>query len=405
MKIVQCHNFYQQPGGEDQVFADEAQLLRNHGHEVVQFTRHNDTIDSMSKWTVACNTIWNKNTYREMRTLLQRSRPDVIHCTNTFPLISPAVYSAARDEHVPVVQSLHNYRMICANGLFLRDGKSCEKCLGRFVAWPAIAHRCYRDSRCASTVVVAMQATHRLKGTWTKAVNRYIALSEFSRAKFEEAGLPADKIDVKPNFISPDPQLGTGQGEFAIFVGRLSEEKGIETLLEAWAKLPSSFPLRLKIVGDGPLHREVAAAAAAKNDPRIEWLGRRSNDDVLDLMGEAACVLLPSLCYENCPKTVIESFSKGTPVIASRIGALAEMVSDEETGLNFSAGNSNELSAAVRRFVEMRHRWPAFREATRTAYETRYTAEVNYELLRNIYENTIAKYKDHSVEEHVIAGA
>lgn len=387
MKALLCHNHYQQPGGEDQVFADEARLLESRGHEVVRYTRHNDDVPEMKPLDVAKRTFWNRRTYQELRNLIRRERPDVLHATNTFPLISPAAFDAARAEGVPVVQSLHNYRLLCPNVLLLRDGKICESCLGRSFAWPGILHGCYRQSRVQTAVVAAMVAAHRARKTWTTAVDRYIALSDFSRKKFIAGGLPAKKIAVKTNFVYPDPGVGGGNGGYAVVVGRLSGEKGIETLLAAWKLLPR--PLPLKIVGDGPLAEIVAAAARLQ--PEIEWLGRRPLDDVYRLIGDAKCLVLPSICYENCPKTLLEAYAKGTPVIASRLGAMEELVVDGLTGLHFDSGNPADLASKVSAFFADPGLASDMREAARREYLEKYTADANYEQLLDIYKQAGAK--------------
>src|SRR5262245_47877410 len=230
----------------------------------------------MSRWQLASQTIWSRPAYKEFRTLLQKHRPDVVHFHNTFPLISPAAYYAARAEGLAVVQTLHNFRVLCPNALFFRNGRVCEDCLGCAVPWPGVIHRCYRGSRAASAGVTAMLSAHRLLGTWREAVDRYIALTSFSRQKFLQGGLPAGRVVVKPNFLDSDPGCGSGEGGYALFVGRLSAEKGVETLLQAW-RVGGALP-PLKIVGDGPLAAKVQAAAAG--NPLIEWQGTKQPPDV-----------------------------------------------------------------------------------------------------------------------------
>ena len=232
MKLLLSHNYYQQPGGEDISFAIEAELLAAAGHEVLRYTVHNDSVNSMGKLEVARRTLWNSGTYRELRTIVRRERPDVVHFTNTFPLISPSGYYAAREGGAVVVQSLRNY------GCSAPAPVSARRCrlralLGRSVPWPAVWHGCYRGNRAASAVVAAMLAWHRFRETWIDAVDLYFALSKFSREKFIEGGLPAEKIAVKPNFVHPDPGPGAGAGNYAVFVGRLSPEKGIVTLIDS----------------------------------------------------------------------------------------------------------------------------------------------------------------------------
>lgn len=381
MKILLCHNFYQLPGGEDGVFADEGDLLRAYGHEVVEYTKHNDAIKKMSRVGAAKRTIWNRETYRELRTFIRHERPDVMHCTNVFPLISPSAYYAARDEGVPVIQSLHNYRLLCPNALCLRQGKVCEDCVGRVFAWPAVRHACYRNSRAASATVALMQRFHRSKKTWTKAVDRYIALTEFGRQKFLLAGLPAERIDVKPNFVRHDPGVGTGSGNYTVFVGRLSHEKGISTLLDAWSRLED--PIALKIVGDGPMADAVQAAAAT--DRRIEWLGWRSQEEVSNIIGRASAMVLPSLTYEAFARTITESFAAGTPVISSRHGAMAELITPDRTGAHFNVGSAADLASTVAELFRDRVRLATIRESTRKEFEQKYTAAQNYKCLMAIY--------------------
>ncbi len=387
MNVLLCHNFYQQPGGEDLSFAIEADLLESHGHRVIRYTLHNDQINDMSGWATAWRTVWNGQSYRELRALIQRERPDVMHCMNTFPLISPAAYYAARREGVPVVQSLRNYRLLCPKATFMRDGQACEDCLDKWFPWPAAVHGCYRDSRPASTVVASMLTMHRAIRTWTRVVDMYHVLTEFSRKKFIQGGLPAEKVAVKPNFLQVDPGVGQGLGRYAIFVGRLAEEKGINTLLSAWSQLKEAVPL--KIVGDGPLSAHVRQAA--NEDDRICWLGQRTPEEVSTLVGDAACLLMPSVWYEGFPRTILEAFAKGTPVIASRLGSMVELIHDGRTGVHFEPGNSTSLAAAVRRLWADGTQLANMRLAARREFENKYTAEPNYRLLVSIYERAFGR--------------
>ncbi len=392
MKILVCHNYYQQRGGEDQVFADEAALLTDRGHEVIPYTLHNDAIDAMGRLKVAARTMWNRQSYRELRALIRRERPRLMHCTNTFPLISPAAYHAAKAEGAAVVQSLHNYRLICPKAVLMRDNRVCEDCLGKLVAWPAIRHGCYRESRAATTVLAGMLAAHRLWGTYRHRVDRYIVLTEFARQKFIEAGFPANRLAVKPNFVAPDPGPGDGACGYALFVGRLSQEKGVETLLSAWTSRPELPPL--KIVGDGPLADRVRDAAAVS--PHIDWLGARSCKDVQQLMGNAAFLVFPSIWYEGLPKTIIEAFSRGTPVVASRLGSMSELVEHNRTGLLFEAGNVAAMVQAVREIAAHPARLSAMRRAARQRFEAQFTAETNYERLMMIYAAALSAH--HGIE-------
>jgi glycosyltransferase involved in cell wall biosynthesis len=382
MKILLCHNYYQQPGGEDQVFADEANLLQSRGHEVVRFTMHNDDINEMNPLSVAAKTLWNSGSYRELSGLLQRERPDVVHFTNTFPLISPSAYYAVKRQGIPVVQSLHNYRLLCPVSTFQRDQQVCEDCLGKMIPWPALLHGCYRSSRLATGAIVAMTTLHRAMRTWQRMVDRFVALSHFSAAKFVEGGLPADKIVVKPNFMSTDPGVGSGKGAFALFVGRLSAEKGIDTLLKTWDQVTDSLPL--KILGDGPLASLVEQHAA--KDPRVQWLGRKPSAEVLEHLKSATCLVMPSQWYECCPKTLIETLAVGTPAVVTNLGAMAEMIEHESTGLHFERRNATDLARQVHRLASDPELTARMRRAARQRFEDAYTADFNYEQLLGIYE-------------------
>ena len=388
MKFLLCHNHYQQRGGEDQVFADEVALLRDYGHEVVCYTLHNDAIDQMGRIDLALRTVWNRQSYRELLALIRREKPVLMHCTNTFPLISPAAYSAAKAEGVAVVQSLHNYRLMCPKATLVRDGQVCEDCVGRLFAMPAIRHKCYRENRLATATLAGMTTFHRLFCTLHRNVDRFIALTEFGRRKFLQAGFSAERFAVKPNFVSPELGMAEGTGGYAVFVGRLSTEKGIDTLLTAWAQNPALLPL--KIVGDGPMAEVVRAAA--ETDPRITWMGGRPAAETQQIIGDAALLVFPSVWYEGLPKTIIEAFSRGTPVVASQLGAMTELIDDDRTGLLFEAGNSFELAAMVLRLTNNRSHLEAMRQEARREFEDHYTAERNYQLLMRIYADALRSH-------------
>jgi glycosyltransferase involved in cell wall biosynthesis len=386
MNILVAHNFYKQPGGEDQCVAAEVAMLRAHGHEVTQYCLRNESIDTMGRVQLASRTIWSRTAFRELRELFRTHRPQIAHFHNTFPLISPAAYYAARAENIRVVQTVHNFRLLCANALLFRNGEVCEDCLGKSIPWPGIVHKCYRGSRAASTTVATMLATHRMLGTWWKAVDVYIALTEFGRRKLVEGGLPADKIAIKSNFAYPDPGPGAGAGRYAVFVGRLSAEKGVRALLEAWRHLGGELPL--KLLGDGPLAAAVQEAAA--KDTSIQWLGNLSLEDVYKLVGEAAFLVLPSQCYENFPRVVIEAFAKGTPVIVSKLGAMAAIVDDGRTGLHFKPGDPVDLAATVRRILADPLELARMRQAARLEFDQKFTADSSYRSLMAIYRRALS---------------
>lgn len=386
MNLVLVHNVYQHPGGEDQVFAAEAALLEDHGHDVTRYTVHNDAVAGMGQAALAKATVWNAEQYRTLRELFSRVRPDVVHVHNTLPLISPAVYYAAKSEGAAVVQTLHNYRLVCPSGLLFRDGAPCELCVGKAVPWPGVLHACYRGSRAASGAVAAMLTVHRARGTYRHMVDRYIALTEFAKGKFVQGGVRADRVDVKPNFLAHDPGVGRGDGGYALFVGRLSTEKGLKVLLDAWQRIGARLPLR--IAGDGPLADEVASWAAGTEG--VTLLGRLSSSDVMDEMKGAALLVVPSIWYEGFPMTIVEAFAVGTPVLASRLGAMAEVVDHGRTGLHFTPGDAASLAAEVLDGLSHPSGLARFRPGARREYETEYSADTHYRQLLEIYDSAAA---------------
>ncbi len=389
MKILAVHNRYQRPGGEDQVFLDETTLLETRNHRVLRYEVRNEQVKHMSRLTLAKDTVWNTSAYRELRALIRRERPDVAHFHNTLPLVSPAGYYAAKAEGVPVIQTLHNYRLLCPVALFFRDGRVCEDCMGKAVPWPGVVHGCYRGSRAASGVIATMLTVHRALRTWTEMVDVYVALTEFARNKFIEGGLPAGKIVVKPNFVAPDPGRGPGGGGYALFVGRLAPEKGTGTMLAAWDRLGTRFPL--KIVGDGPLKDQVVRVAAKRSD--VEWLGHRPVADVHALMRKAEMLVFPSQWYETFGRVAAEAFAAGTPVIAANIGAVAELVEHGRTGLKFRPGDPEDLATQVEWALSHPSELRRMREEVRAEFEAKYTAERNYLALMEIYDAALERKK------------
>ncbi len=382
MRILSIHNNYQVRGGEDESTQAEANLLREQGHEVDSYEEHNDRIASFNSAHLAFKTIWSQESYQIVQEKLKKFPTDIVHVQNFFPLISPSVYYAARSAGVPVVQTLRNYRLICPNGLFFRQGNVCEDCLGKTIPYPGFVHACYRESRLATAGSIAMLTAHKALNTWLKQVNLFVTLSQFAKQKFVEAGWPEDKIIVKPNFVSPDPKMGSGSGGYALYVGRLSVEKGLDILLQAWEHLNSPIPL--KIVGDGPLSGLVVEATQRRSN--IEWLGRKPMTEVYDIMGEAMFLIFPSKWYETFGRVAVEAFAKGTPVIASNLGAIAELVEDNYTGLHFRPSDPFNLAAIVEKAIAQPQQLKQMRDAARAEYEAKYTPEKNYHQLMKIYE-------------------
>jgi glycosyltransferase involved in cell wall biosynthesis len=386
MKILVVHNSYQQQGGEYAARETEIGLLLQAGHHVVEFQRFNNEISGYSnlqKIRLGWQTTWSQQTLHEMRAVLRKESPEVVHFHNTLPLISPSAYYACAEEGVPVVQTLHNYRLLCPAATFLRDGQVCEECIGRSVPWRAVAHACYRESRASSAAVATMLVVHRALQTWQKKIDVYIALTEFARQKHIQGGLPAERIVVKPNSVYSDPGAKCGPGEYAIYIGRLSEEKGLRLLLEAWTVLAAPIPLL--IVGDGPLRNHLAAEIAKRGLMHISLTGHLANHKTLGLLQRARFLVLPSICYEGFPVTVAESYASGIPVIASRHGALEEIVADGQTGMLFEPNNPRDLAEKALLAWRQGRTMQAMGRAARNEYERKYQPSVNYESLMRIY--------------------
>jgi glycosyltransferase involved in cell wall biosynthesis len=381
MKVLVAHNFYQQAGGEDEVFRAETQQLERIGVEVLRYSVHNDDLKSGSAARAALHTIWNPVSARALAGIVKAQGIDVVHFHNTFPIISPAAYWGVKSSGAAVVQHLHNFRLMCINYNFNRDGRVCHDCLGKTVPWPGVKHSCYRDSRSASGVAAGMLTTHRMLGTYRRMVDTYIALTEFSRGLHIQGGLPESRVAVKPNFLADDPGVGTHGGGYALFVGRLPPEKGILTLLEAWKTLHQRLPL--VIVGDGPLAAEVQAAAAAYSG--VTYLGRQDKASVIQLMQDATMLVFPSEWYEGYPITLLEALGTGLPVVASRIGAVAEIVEHDRTGRHFRPGDPQDLAAQVDWLLDHPEARTDMGRVARQTYLNQYTAERNVQLLMDIY--------------------
>jgi glycosyltransferase involved in cell wall biosynthesis len=392
MKIVIVHNTYQQPGGEDVAVAAESNLLERHGHTVVRYSRSNNEIAMMSgprRLLTVKDMIHSTKSRSEMLDLLRGQRPDLVHVHNTFMMVSPSVFEACREAGVPVVHTLHNYRLLCAGWSLSREGKVCEECLESGL-WRGVWHGCYRDSRLMTAAVALMLQVHRMRGTWNHDVGGYVALTNFARAKFIEGGLPPSRIGVKPNFLESDPgeRSAPGPGGFALFAGRLSAEKGAEVLLQAWQKLKARIPL--VVLGDGPLRESLETEAATRNLANVTFAGWRSRDEILAAMKSASLLITPSLWYEGFPMTVVEAFACGTPVVCSRLGGLREIVEDGSTGLHFNPGDAEDLAGKLDWLWTQPSRLAAMGRAAREEYQRNYTAERNYELITEIYERTMA---------------
>jgi glycosyltransferase involved in cell wall biosynthesis len=399
MKILYIYNLYQQSGGENQWVQSEPDLFRARGHDVVIYRRDNSEIRDFSLWKRASllwKSAWSQESYEAVRALIRRERPQVAHVYNTLALVTPSVYYACHEEGVPVVQTVYNYRLLCPAANFLRDGHICEDCVQHSL-WRSVVYGCYRDSRLQSAALAWTLQSHRRRDTWSTIVDAYIVPTEFMRTKLIEGGLPAAKIVVKPNYHEPDPGVRVASDGSALYVGRLSPEKGVRTLLAAWQML--DCPPRLRVIGDGPLRTELEETVARNPQNKIDLLGARPHHEVIEQLKAAAFLILPSEWYEAFPHVILEAFAGGVPILASRIGTLPDVIHDHINGLLFEPSQAADLAAKVKWIVS--HPDDAQRIAMngRAEYETKYTADRNYERLIGIYRRVTRRSSDRLAQE------
>ncbi len=376
LRILLVHNRYRYRGGEDSVVDAERELLHDHGHPVEALFWDNAQVEDSGSLSMAARTVWSRESATRLSETITAFRPDIIHVHNTFPMVSPSIYWMANRHGVPVVQTLHNFRLLCPQAMLLRDGRICEQCVGK-VPWRGVVHRCYRDSAPASAVAAAMLVTHRTLGTYRHRIARYVALNDFCRRKFIEGGLPAERIAIKPNFV-PAPAIREQPRDGLLFVGRLSAEKGVVALARAARLMPEAS---IRVIGTGP------DRAALEGIPNVELLGALPAAEVMAQMGRSLALLLPSVWYENFPRTLVEAFAMGLPVIASRIGALAELIDDGRTGLLFDVGDAQDLARRGREALADPQRMRAIGRAAHAIYQADYTPQANYSRLIDIYED------------------
>lgn len=381
LSVLVIHNCYQQPGGEDAVVRAEVEQLLRRGHRVIQYKRNNAEIAGyglLRKAPLGFNTIWNARTYAALSKLIRRERPDVAHVHNFFPLVSPAAHHACKAAGVPVLQTLHNYRLVCPSATRFSQG---ERCNGSSQSWARCMRiGCYHHSKLHTAAVTAMLAAHRAAGTWQRCVDAYFVPSEFCRQSFAATGLPANKLNVKPNFLAQDPGPRTTAGDYALFVGRLSPEKGVVEMVRAWAQLPE---IPLLIAGDGPLRPAMERARGGRKD-HIKLLRQLTSDAVIAYLKGARFLLFPSRWHEPFGMVLLEAAACGVPVIGSRIGAVPELVIDGETGLLFDPDNLDEL------VQHARWAWthPAEMEqmglAARQLYLQKFTPDKSYDVWMSV---------------------
>ena len=389
---MQLHNrYFAGLGGEDTVVEQEYLLLQERGHSVRQVlvkTEDSDVTGYSALTSTALKTVWSRTGFRLVRDAIVDFRPDVLHIHNAFPLLSPSVYTAAQQLKVPVVQTLHNYRLICANGLLMRSNQVCEECVGRN-SLPALVHKCYKESLAATIPLAAMRSIHHGLGTYDRQIARFIVLTEFARKIFIKDGFRSDQLTIKPNFIK-DPLIDpikTKRSNTFIYVGKLVPEKGIDLLIQAWKQAPRTS--RLLIIGDGP--ENVKLRAMTSDQTNIEWLGWLPNERLLEEIAGCRYLVLPSRWYEVMPMVLVEALAVGTPAIVPDLGAMPDLIDQGGAGLIFRGGDTDSLAAALAKAEAEDDKWLSRSATARRIYLDRYTADLNYQMLMKIYEGVIAE--------------
>lgn len=365
-------------------------MLRRFGHSIIEFCRYSDEIAGQGIWGKvrgALSTPWNPVSLSQMRQLILTEKPDILHAHNTFPLISPAIFRAARGTATATVLSLHNYRTVCASGMIFREGSVCTKCLDRRTVFPALRHGCYRANRLASLPLAAMIALHRKIGTWEQDVDAFIALTDFQKDLLGKNGLlPKEKIHVKPHFLADvrQPLAWPEREDCVIFVGRLGREKGVNFLVEAWQMWGAGAP-RLKIIGDGPEKHNLERQITRANLTQIEMLGSLTHQETMLHIAKAKLLVLPSIVIEGFPMVIRESFAFGVPTIVSNIGPLPTIITPDVNGVIFESGNSSSLYKKLIVLWRDQLKMEKMGIQARVEYDSKYSMDINYQKIMEIY--------------------
>lgn len=382
-KVLMVHNFYQIGGGEHTVFKNEVDLLRQHGHEVIEYTRNNSELkqNKLKLVLLPFTTIWSWKTYNDIRRIIRDNHIDIVHCHNTFPLISPSVYYAARSMKVPVIQTVHNFRLLCPNGSFFCDGKICEKCNETGSFRSALQNNCYRNSKIQTLVLVAMLKFHRWIGTYQKI--SYIFLTKFNREKFSKLiDVNSEQVFIKPNFVKESNCfVNTVAKKTFVYAGRLEVNKGILSLIEMWKTLPEDFALH--IFGGGTMEEHIKKEI--KSNKNISFFGFKPQKEVFEDYRNAVAAIIPSEWYETFGMGIPECFSMKLPVICTDIGNPGEMVKESKGGLVYPIGDLSKFQAVVKEMIEMRQ---VYSENAYQYYLNNLTDEKNYKELVEIYDKS-----------------
>jgi glycosyltransferase involved in cell wall biosynthesis len=395
LKVLLAHNFYgsSAPSGENRVYLAEKELLKSHGHTVIEFTRGSDEIRGRGFWGElkgALATPWNPFTVKRIRQLLKTEKPDILHAHNTFPLLSPSVFHAGKEFPTAIVLTLHNYRIFCAAAIPMRASKVCTECLDTQSVVPALRYGCYRRSHLATIPLALMISLHRRVRTWSEYVDAFIALTEFQREALAGAGLPREKTYVKPHFYAdpPNPLPWKEREEKIVYIGRLGEEKGVHVLINAWKDWENGAP-QLEIIGDGPLRQNIERMTGHPSKSLVRITSQLPFDETQRRLAKAKLLVLPSLCFEGFPMVIREAFALGVPVAASRLGAIPSIISEGKNGILFEAGNAGDIQRRIEDLWGQQGRLSLMGESARAEFEKKYTSGVNYQMLMEIYHRAI----------------
>lgn len=383
MKILLVHNKYRQNGGEDVAFWSESELLSNNGHEVEHLLYDNTSIKTFfDKFMSGVWAIYNPASAQALKIKIKAFSPDVIHVHNFLPLVSPSVLFIAKKYKIPVVLTLHNYRLICPSAILFYNGQVYEKSIHSVFPLDAIWKGVYRHSTLQTATVALMTAIHNMLGTWKNKVDCYITLTRFACAKFESSALSISpkKLVIKPNFIKDCGNGETDREDFFLFIGRLTEEKGIRTLLRA----ASLYNFKFTIIGEGPLGKEVENFA--RQNPTMTYLGFQSKSIVISYLKKCKALIFPSIWYEGFPLTIIEAFCTGTPVIASDMGGMTEIIQNRVNGLHFEPGNEKDLVSKILEIEDENDLAKKLSNNARSTYLNHYTPAKNYDQLVGVYD-------------------
>lgn len=394
MKIMICHNYYKNRGGEGQTVLNEKELLESKGHKVILFTRDNKEIDRYNffqKLKLFFNSIFSFSVYRKIKKTVEQEKPDIAHIHNTVPLISPSIYYALKNMKAPIVQTVHNYRFLCPNGLFLtNEGKICEKCgNGNFLN--AVVRKCYRNSYLQTIVMAVTLYLHRQFKTFRKKIDIFISPSNFLKDKLIAGGIPEEKNIVEPHFVKcGEIRPSDIFKNYAIYLGRLSREKGLFALLKTWKGISG---IALKVIGDGPIQNELRDFCIREKILNVDFLGFISGRERFEILRKAIFMVVPSECYETMSYAILESFACGVPVIASRIGALSEIIKDGKNGLLFDSSDPDDLAEKINYMCENPDKVIEMGKYARKCAEEKYSPQKHYKRLIEIYEKAIEENK------------